>query len=76
MTGKDALRELVENGWFARRADGVCYAVRPPSKKHLGHYVALVAKLGQYAVPLSGGRAPIEVTSGSPETGPMFKSVG
>jgi hypothetical protein len=75
MTGKEALRQLVEYGWFARRADGVCYAVRAPSRKDLPVFVTLVAKLGQYAVPLHGGRAPIEVTSGSPETGPMFKAI-
>lgn len=74
MTGKQALEELVANGWFVRRSDGVCYAARPPSKKHLGYFVSLVAKLGQYAVSLSGGPAPMEVTSGGRDTGPMFKS--
>lgn len=75
MTGKEALRQLVENGWFHQRSDGVCYAVRVPPRKYLGLYVALVSKLGQYAVSLHGGQAPIQVTSGSGETGPMFKAM-
>lgn len=75
MTGREALRELVANGWFHQREDGVCFAVRPPSKKDLPYFVGLVAKLGQYSVSLHGKAAPMQVTSGDRETGPMFKAL-
>ncbi len=72
MNGKEALKELVEYGWFAVREDGSHYAVKPPAAKDLGYYIRLVVQLGTYSVSLDGNQPPMQVTSG-PDKGLFFK---
>ena len=64
MTGKAALDELVENGWFSLRSDGWYFVSRAPAKSDIERYVYLIHKLGAYTVPLNGKEAPIRVTRG------------
>lgn len=72
--GSDALNQLVEYGWFTRREDGCCYVSKLPSRKDLPEFTRLLLKVGQYTVPTIATEAPIQVTSGDREIGPLFKS--
>lgn len=75
MTGKDALTALVEEGFFIRRDDGVCYAFRcPRGGRELDRFVDLVRTLGAYSVKLDDENiAPIGITRGGEPDSLMFK---
>lgn len=75
MTGEAALKELVESGWFKRRADGWCYAVRVPARADLDRFVSLVKTIGAYSVGIDGKPAPIQVTRGGDSADGLFWKV-
>lgn len=64
LTGAQALDELIENGWFTRRADGWCYYAQRPAAIEMERFIYLIKTLGAYSVGIDGQFAPIKVTRG------------
>lgn len=69
----DAFRRLVESGYIVDNGAGWHYVAKVPTKRDLAWYVAAIAKLGAYSVPLHDMPSPIEMSTGSKSDEVLFR---
>ena len=74
MTGEQAFKELVDEGYLYDNGTGWCRVIKPPDNpRELAWFVRRIKTLGAYAVDTSHSEATIEICTGTQPDEVLFR---